>query len=133
MGQRKFISKCFLKFVIFSWHRTWFIKCLLMLFLPKQSWFGIISNVIKHLAIHRREGIMNLPLFIHSVASNFVKLNHFVYLTLLNVYLSESCMCTYHVYMWNRRDNIMKIWKIICQCSMSWIKPALFSMQISYI
>lgn len=48
VGHIEFTVKCFSKFIS-SCYRTWFIKRLPMKLpvLPKQSWFGVISSVIK--------------------------------------------------------------------------------------
>lgn len=108
----EFTVKCFSKFVISSCHRTWFIKHLLMKlpFLPKQSWFGVISSVIKKVncsqereeitaSVEQRKSEAYLFLvWTGSCTFNCFKLIHFILFFKVWTYVS-SCVCV--------RDNLV--------------------------
>lgn len=91
MGHIEFTEKCFSSPMATGDNKLWFIKRLLMKLpvLPKQSWFGVISIVIKKLQLFTgergnyglgaTEEIRSLPLFdIHSASCTVKELIHFI-------------------------------------------------------
>lgn len=112
----EFTVKCFSKFVISSCHRTWFIKRLLMKLpvLHKQSWFGVISSVIKsqlftgergNYSLGGTEEIRSWPIFNMPGSCTFNKLIHLILFFIS--YLSElMCQVVYACGI-NERDNLV--------------------------